>query len=95
MYKIKSQITGNSNFRFNMLYYITTYPNIIVPIISGYVVDKIGLVKTFSIFTALSIIGHSLITVSIFLTGKPNTFWYVIILAGRLLFGIGGESLTV
>jgi MFS family permease len=61
-------------------------PNFFTVVIGGFVIDRIGLRKSLLIFGLLSFIGPA-ITVS------SSHFWVMAI--GRLIFGMGAESLNV
>ena len=61
---MQTQIIGkpDSSFKFSQIYSISTYPSVIVPIFTGYAVDKIGIIKTFIIISLISMFGHSIMT---------------------------------
>src|SRR5438067_3147160 len=77
---------GFSNSNIGLLQAIYSIPNVIMVLIGGYVVDRIGTRKAIFIFGTLCFIG-SIITA---LVGKLP-----VMAAGRLIFGIGAESLIV
>lgn len=72
-----------------MLYSVYSYPNTVLPIFGGIFLDAIGLRLGIMIFTAILTLGQA-----IFATGG----YYKslgIMLAGRVVFGLGGESMSV
>ena len=78
-----------TDLEYNSLYSVYSFPNIILPLVGGLVIDKMGVrVGTF-VFTLIMIIGQS-----IFMLGATyETFWVMIL--GRFVFGMGGECLFV
>ena len=82
---LKSQL-GFSDSNIGLLNAIYSFPNIIMVLIGGLLIDRIGTKKSLLIFTALIMLG-SVVTA---LTGN---IW--LMSAGRLLFGLGAESMIV
>lgn len=72
---------------YNMMYSIYSFPNIILPLIGGYLVDTLGLRRCISIFSVLVCIGQASFAIGVGLC----SYWVAIL--GRGLFGIGSESL--
>jgi MFS family permease len=77
---------GFSDANIGLLQAIYSIPNVFMVLIGGYIVDRIGTRKAIFIFGTLCFIG-SIVTV---LVGK-----LAVMAAGRLIFGIGAESLIV
>ena len=77
---------GFSNSNIGLLQAIYSIPNVFMVLIGGYVVDRIGVRKALLIFGTLCFIG-SIVTVS---SGTLT-----VMASGRLIFGIGAESLIV
>eukprot|EP01016_Furgasonia_blochmanni_P012900 TRINITY_DN16492_c0_g1_i1.p1 TRINITY_DN16492_c0_g1~~TRINITY_DN16492_c0_g1_i1.p1 ORF type:complete len:199 (-),score=18.60 TRINITY_DN16492_c0_g1_i1:59-655(-) len=75
--------------QFGLLYSVYSLPNIILPIFGGYAIDWLGVRTSLIIYTALIVAGAVLITVG----GYLHSFAFL--LSGRVLFGLGGESLIV
>lgn len=65
---------------------IYSFPNIIMVLIGGIIIDKIGTRISVVIFTALVMLG------SIVTAMSSELFWMA---AGRLIFGLGAESMIV
>lgn len=64
-------------------------PNIIFPLIGGYLVDLIGVRWCTFIFASIMCIGHSIFSLGITLQS------YTIAVIGRVVSGIGGENIVV
>lgn len=76
-------------YQLNVLYSVYSFPNMILPLLAGYFVDKLGpnrMIFAFSSFICLGSI--------IFAVGTSFKSFPVMVL-GRLVFGFGGESLEV
>jgi len=41
--KIAQVMTNNNEFKYNLLYSVYSYPNIILPLFGGLMIDKLGL----------------------------------------------------
>jgi MFS family permease len=74
---------------FSLLYTLYSAPNVILPFFGGYFVDVFGVRLCLLIFASLIAVGQI-----IFSLGLSIKSWPVLFL-GRLVFGFGGESLTV
>ena len=72
-----------------MLYVIYAFPNIILPLFGGYFVDYTGLRVARTVFSALIVCGSSIFALGCTFESYPVT------LVGRLVFGMGAESLIV
>lgn len=72
------------------LYSIYSWPNVILPFFSGFIIDKVTGVRWGSmLFVFLIAAGQA-----IFCVGVSYRAYYIAF-AGRFVFGLGGESLTV
>ena len=74
---------------FALLYSLYALPNIVLPFVGGYFVDRLGVVKCLFIFNGFVIIGQL-----VFAFGLTLRSWPLIFL-GRLIFALGGENLSV
>jgi len=74
---------------FGLLYTFYGVPNIIIPLIGGILLDKIGSRKSLLLFTVCVLIGQGVVTIG----GYGNNFG--VMLVGRMLFGMGSESMYV
>jgi MFS family permease len=82
---LKSQL-GFSDSEIGLLNGIYSFPNIIMVLIGGIIIDRIGTRKSVFIFTVLIMLGALVTT----LQGNIYTM-----AAGRLIFGLGAESMIV
>jgi len=69
-----------------LLQAIYSFPNIFTVVIGGFIIDRLGLRKSLMIFGILCLIGPAI-------TAMSGQLW--LMCAGRLLFGMGAESLNV
>jgi MFS family permease len=81
-----SKQLGFSDSNIGLLQAIYSIPNVIMVLIGGYIVDRIGTRKAIFIFGTLCLIG-AVVTA---LSGK-----LALMASGRLIFGLGAESLIV
>jgi MFS family permease len=82
---LKQQL-GFSDSDIGLLQAIYSFPNIFTVVIGGFIIDRLGLRKSLMIFGVLCLIGPSITVAS----GK---LW--LMASGRLIFGMGAESLVV
>lgn len=78
-----------SSFNFNLLYSVYSFPNVILPLFGGFFVDKIGVTICLVVFSGLIMIGQAVVSLGVSLGS------FYLVLAGRVIFGFGGESLGV
>ena len=77
---------GITRAQYGLLFSYYSLPNFFMVLLGGILLDRIGIRKAGNLFTALCAIG-------VFLTAVGPTFG--IMLAGRFIFGLGGESLLI
>lgn len=77
------------NFNFNLLYGVYSFPNIILPFLAGFIIDRIGSRIGCLLFAFFLIIGQFFV----FMGGIFSNFPVMIL--GRVIFGFGGETLCV
>ena len=82
---LKAQL-GFSDSNIGLLNAIYSFPNIIMVLIGGLIIDRIGTRTSVLIFTALIMLGA-------FVTAFTGNIW--LMASGRLLFGLGAESMIV
>ncbi len=82
---LKQQL-GYSDANIGLLNAIYSFPNIIMVLIGGLIIDRIGTRKSVLIFTVLIMLGALVTAV------KGNI---ITMSAGRLIFGLGAESMIV
>jgi MFS family permease len=80
-----------SNFEvlFSLLYTVYSVPNMVLPFFGGFLVDRFGIRICFLRFVFLILLGQGIFTL-----GLVFKSWGIMLL-GRVLFGLGGESLGV
>lgn len=76
-------------WQLNFLYSVYSLPNVFLPLIGGILVDKLGPARMMVIFSSLICIGQV-----VFALGLTSKLFYLMAW-GRILFGLGGESLEV
>ncbi|KAI9141842.1 major facilitator superfamily domain-containing protein [Paraphysoderma sedebokerense] len=73
----------------SLFYSLYSFPNIILPLISGYLISKFGTAKILLILSSCVCLGQFLFCLGVWL---QDVTWMLI---GRVVFGIGGESVGV
>jgi len=77
---------GFSDSDIGLLQAIYSFPNIFTVVIGGFIIDRLGLRKSLMIFGILCLVGPAI-------TAASGLLWLMCI--GRLIFGMGAESLNV
>jgi MFS family permease len=77
---------GFSDENIGLLQAIYSFPNIFTVVIGGFIIDRLGLRKSLMIFGILCLLGPAI-------TASSGHLW--VMAAGRLIFGMGAESLNV
>ncbi len=77
---------GFSDTQLGVLNAIYSFPNIVMVLIGGVIVDRFGARRAIVVFTGFCVLGA-------FLTAVTGNFY--VMAAGRLLFGLGAESMIV
>lgn len=78
-----------SDLQYNSLYSIYSFPNVVLPLVGGLIIDKMGVrVGTF-VFSSILILGQTIFM----LGGYYEKYW--LMMMGRFVFGLGGECLVV
>lgn len=80
---------GLSNLQYNLLFSVYSVPNMILPLVGGYIIDKLGIRFSVCLFSLLVFIGQSF-----FFLGIYQKSYYCMIL-GRTILGFGGETLPI
>jgi MFS family permease len=83
---ILKQQLGFTDLDIGFLQAIYSFPNIFTVLVGGFIIDRIGLRKSLMIFGVLCFIGPAITAASGHLS---------VMASGRLLFGMGAESLNV
>lgn len=70
--------------QFNLLYAVYSFPNVVIPILGGILIDKIGARVVLILTAGLCVIGQLVFSYG----GFFNSF--AIMLVSRVIFGLGG-----
>ncbi|CAI2364172.1 unnamed protein product [Moneuplotes crassus] len=84
--------------KYNLLYSVYSYPNVILPLIGGVLIDKIGINFSIVLFSILLVAGQGVFAIAGFVgeSGEDHVSTaFIIAIIGRVVFGLGGESLNV
>lgn len=94
--QIEDQFNVKS-FQYNLLYTVYSLPNIVLPLFGGILIDFIGIRKGVVLFSIPLIIGQGLYTylfkAMCILGSWTNQYFWLII--GRVMYGLGGENMSV
>ncbi len=74
---------------YNLLYSVYSFPNILLPMFGGILIDRLGIRIGIIFFSSLLIIGQFFVMLGGIWTN------YNLLILGRVIFGLGGESLGV
>ena len=80
------RLLGLTDTQIGTLNAIYSFPNVIMVLIGGIIVDRIGTRTATVAFSGLCLLGAALTAVSA---------WFPLMAAGRLIFGLGAESMIV
>ena len=95
--KVTHESDSEHTFKYNQLYSIIYYPNIVLPLIGGILIDRIGLYVTIVIVSVLLTIGQAVFMVAGFMgtDDKTDNWPFIVAMAGRFIYGLGGDILGV
>jgi MFS family permease len=88
---LQLQLTADfdmSDLQFNLLYSIYSLPNIFLPFFSGVFIDKVGVRPGLVLFATLIVVSQVLSVLG------ASLKYYWVLLLGRFVLGLGGESLS-
>ncbi len=77
------------DYTFGLLYAIYSFPNIILPFFSGFLIERLGAKLVLVVLSLCVCCGQALFALGVTVRSIP------LMLCGRALFGIGGESVSV
>jgi len=75
--------------QYSLLYSCLAIPNVILPIIAGYIVDSIGVRPSMIIFSILVLAGQLLLTYGAYLLS------FTVMVAGRVVYSLGADPLNI
>lgn len=73
----------------SLLYTVYSIPNMVLPVFGGVFLDTIGMRAGLLLFTSILTLGQFVFM----LGGYQHKYW--LMLVGRVIFGLGGESMSV
>jgi len=83
-------VLGLSNAEFGSLYAAYAWPNVALPVIGGFLIDKLLGVRLGTIVFAMFVLAGQLV---FSFGGFVETLWVMVL--GRFIFGLGGECLNM
>lgn len=81
-------------FYYNLFYTVYAWCNMAMSLVAGVLVDRWGLIPCAFLFITLCAVGQILYAIGP-LTSLSPTNMYVVMFAGRFIFGLGGGSITI
>ena len=89
--QIKERFKGHgySETNFQLLYSLYSFPNVVLPFFGGVLVDRVGARTALLLFGSFITMGQCLLALG------ASSKSFTLMLVGRIVFGFGGESLTV
>ncbi|CAH1978651.1 unnamed protein product [Acanthoscelides obtectus] len=79
-----------TNAEYSILYSIYSWPNVVLCFLGGFLIDSVfGIRLGAIIYSAFTLGGHAIFALGAYC----KTYWLMVL--GRFIFGIGGESLAV
>lgn len=76
-------------YNFNLLYSVYSLPNIVIPIVFGALITRWGLKSVYVLLVACVFIGQVVVVAGVRMNSMS------LMLLGRVIFGLGGESINV
>ena len=82
---------------YNQMYSVCWYSGIVLSLIGGFLIDRIGVYFTIILFSVIIIIGQGIFTVSGYMANddENDNFPFIVSLIGRFVFGLGGDILSI
>ena len=86
---------SNVDFYYNLFYTIYAWTNMVMSLVAGVMVDRLGKTRSMYFFIGLCLTGASLYALGATLVGIDDRARYGIMFFGRFVFGLGGGSITI
>ena len=83
------ELTGMDEETYNLMYSVYSFPNMLLPFLGGWMCDRFGSECCLLLFAVLLCAGQALFAFGATINSVP------VLLLGRVVFGFGGENLTV
>ena len=84
-----------SELEYQLLYALYSFPNIILPLFGGFLIDRLGKRQGIILFAFIITVGQFLFAVSTHAVRASEGFGKFLMIFSRLIFGLGGENLSV
>ncbi len=84
-----------SDIQYQLLYSFYSFPNIVIPLFGGYFIDRLGKRNGIVTFSAIVAAGQFFFAVASHAVNGSEGFGKFLAVFGRLIFGLGGENLSV
>jgi MFS family permease len=76
-----------SQFEYGLLYSIYSIPNLVLPLIGGVLIDRLGVRFGLMLFLTLIAVGSGIVAIAPYMSNS-----FAIMLLGRFIFGLGSEA---
>lgn len=86
---ISNQELGINSVKYNMFYSVYSFPNIFLPLLGGFLIDRFGVRALVLISAGFSMLGQLIFAMGIQIQSYP------IALTGRAVYGLGGDNLEL
>ena len=93
--QVVSSFTTSVSTYYNLFYTIYAWTNMFMSLIAGVLVDRYGTKFSMYLFLGLCLTGSSLFALGATLVNSSGSTRYILMFAGRFIFGLGGGSITV
>ena len=80
---------------YNLFYAVYSWTNMATSLLAGLLVDKYGVVPAVFLFLSFCFVGQSIWSYGASLESTTSGTRFVIMFAGRFIFGMGGGSITI
>eukprot|EP00936_MAST-01D_sp_MAST-1D-sp1_P001767 g1767.t1 len=93
--QVVAGFTQDVDTYYTLFYTIYAWCNMCMSLFAGWLVDRIGMRKTATLFLTLCMVGSSLFALGASLKSAKPLTRYIIMFIGRFIFGLGGGSITI
>ncbi|KAG0053232.1 hypothetical protein BGZ83_001470 [Gryganskiella cystojenkinii] len=80
---------GTHQYQLNLLYSVYSLPNIVLPLLGGFLIDRLSASRMLILFSLCICLGQGIFSLGV---SMKSIGWMVV---GRFIFGVGGECLEV
>mmetsp|Transcript_15280 Transcript_15280/g.31148 ORF Transcript_15280/g.31148 Transcript_15280/m.31148 type:complete len:463 (+) Transcript_15280:52-1440(+) len=93
--QVISGFTDDVNTYYNYFYLVYSWCNMIMSLCAGVMVDRLGKEKSMYLFVTFCIVGSAVYALGAALVDSDPMLRYIIMFAGRFIFGLGGGPITI